>query len=215
MENYMNKKLIFALTLFAVLLAACGGQPAEPTLSAEEVQGTAVSSAFTMVAQTQAAIPTNTPLPPTETPSPTPLPTFTAVVLPSPTTDFALLPTATQAAANNSNSAPCSGILNLSEAGPQSNVRFENDTNKGTVSLSIYMYCPNDFGQCGSMSGNPYVLLPNATLTVSLPKGLYYAYAWITFKNGDVSSAEGNFINKIGDNHLFPVIVKDDFIVSK
>ena len=206
----MIKKLIPTLALLAVILTACGGQPAEPTLSAEQVQGTAISAAFTMVAQTQAAVPTNTPLPPTETPSPTPLPTFTP--LPSPTPDFALLPTATQAA--SSGGGTCDSILNLGEAGPQSNVRFENDSG-GTVGLSIYMYAPNLFGQCGSLTSNPYTIAKNATLTVSLPKGSYYAYAWITYSDGDTSGAEGYFINKVGDNHLFPVRITKEIIVSK
>lgn len=89
----MIKKIIPTLALLAVILSACGGQPAEPTLSPEQVQGTAISAALTMVAMTQAAIPTNTPLPPTEAPSPTPLPTYTP--FPSPILDFAFLPTAT------------------------------------------------------------------------------------------------------------------------
>ena len=94
----MIKKIIPVLAAMAILVAACApAQPAVPTLSPENVQGTAVAAAWTMVAMTQAAIPTATPLPPTETPSPTPLPTFTQEIFPTPTIDFALLPTATQA----------------------------------------------------------------------------------------------------------------------
>lgn len=206
----MTQKIIPALVLFAVLVSACGGQAAEPTLSPEQVQGTAISAALTMVAATQAAIPTNTPLPPTETPSPTPLPTFTA--LPSPTPDFALLPTATQAA-SSSGGGTCDSVLNIVEAGPQSNVRFENKTG-GTVGLSIMIYTPNKFGQCGSYPSNPLAIPANSSVTVSLPKGQYYAYAWITKKDGQ-RSAEGYFWVKEADNHLFPVIIKDDVIVSK
>lgn len=207
----MLKKLIPTLALVAVFLAACGGAPAEPTLSPEQVQGTAIAAAFTMVAQTQAAIPTATPLPPTETPSPTPLPTFTPP--PTPTLDFALLPTATQATTSNTGGL-CSGIINLGEAGPQSNIRLENTT-KGTAAVSLFMYTPNAFGQCGSFPSNPYVLQKNATLVVSVPKGQYYAYAWITYSDGDTSGAEGYFINKVGDNHLFPILIREDVIVSK
>ncbi|HEX5636443.1 MAG TPA: hypothetical protein VFY78_05105 [Gammaproteobacteria bacterium] len=208
----MIKKLIPTLALLAVLLTACGGQPAEPTLSPEQVQGTAISAAFTMVAQTQAAVPTNTPLPPTETPSPTPLPTFTA--LPSPTPDFALLPTATQAAASTGGGGTCDSIINLGEAGPQSNIRLENDSG-GTASVSLYMYTPNAFGQCGSFPSNPYVVPKNGTLVVSVPKGQYYAYAWINYSDGDTSQAEGYFINKVGDNHLFPIRITAEIIISK
>lgn len=204
----MIKKIIPTLALLAVIVTACGGQPAEPTLSPEEVQGTAISAAFTMVAQTQAAIPTNTPLPPTETPSPTPLPTFTA--LPSPTPDFALLPTATQAAAATGGEDNCLKPLNVAEAGPQSNVRFENMTS-GKVTLSLNLRT-NLFGQCGALV---YTIAKNQNLVVSLPKGEYFAYAWIELANGDTSNASGFFVNKVADNHLFPVRITNETIFSK
>ena len=66
------------------MLSACGPEP-EPTMSAADVQGTAVAAAWTMVAETQAAIPTATPIPPTETPLPTALPTNTIAPLELPT----------------------------------------------------------------------------------------------------------------------------------
>lgn len=204
----MIKKIIPILALLAVLVVACGGQPAEPTFSPEQVQGTAISAAFTMVAQTQAAIPTNTPLPPTETPSPTPLPTFTPLPLP---TQPLVLPTATTA---SSSGGTCNRLLNEGEAGPQSLVRFENKTD-GTVGLSLFMWTPNKFAQCGSHSSNPFPIAKNASITVSLPKGQYYAFAWITMSNGDQREAEGYFWVKEADNHLFPVFIKEDVIVDK
>jgi hypothetical protein len=56
--------IIFAIA--ALVITACGPAP-EPTMSPEDVQGTAMAGAMTMVAETQAAIPTATPIPPTET----------------------------------------------------------------------------------------------------------------------------------------------------
>ncbi|MBI3168705.1 MAG: hypothetical protein HYZ22_09520 [Chloroflexi bacterium] len=205
----MIKKIIPILALLAVLVAACGGQPAEPTLSPDQVQGTAISAAFTMVAATQAAVPTNTPVPPTETPSPTPLPTFTPLPLP---TQSVALPTATTASSGGGGQ--CDSLLNLAEAGPQSLVRFENNTG-GTVGLSLYMYTPNKFAQCGSHSSNPFPIAKNASITVSLPKGNYYAFAWISYADGDQRSAEGYFWNKEADSHLFSVVIKQDVIISK
>jgi hypothetical protein len=190
----MIKKIIPILVLLAVFVSACGGQQEAPALSPEQVQGTAISAALTMVAATQAAVPTNTPLPPTEVPSPTPLPTFTP--LPSPTPDFALLPTATQ--------------INRGEAGPTSNIRFENETG-GTVTLSLNLRT-NLHGQCGAET---YIIKKNEKLTVSMPKGEYWAYAWIEYPNGDTTNAVGTFINKVADNHLFPVKIKPEVIVSK
>ncbi len=210
----MFKKIIPFMVLIAVFITACAGQPAEPTLSAEEVQNTAIAGALTIVAQTQAAIPTATPLPPTETPSPTPLPTFT--LLPSPTADLTILPTATTAPSTSSGGGgACSSLLNLAEAGPQSNVRLVNETDKGTVGVSLYMGSPNAFAQCGSMPGNPYTLAPKGSLTISLPKGTYFAYAWITYPDGSQATSTGYFTNKVADDHLFRVIITDVNIVNK
>jgi hypothetical protein len=132
------------------------------------------------------------------------------VALPSPTLDFALLPTATQAATTGGVD-NCLHPLNVAEAGPQSNVRFENDSGGIKVTLSLNL-ATNLHGQCGTLV---YVLGKNEKLTVSLPKGEYFAYAWIEYKNGDTSTASGYFVNKVGDNHLFPVLIKADVIISK
>lgn len=204
----MIKKLIPTLVLLAVFVSACGGQPEAPALSPEQVQGTAISAALTMVAQTQAAVPTNTPLPPTDIPSPTPLPTFTQ--LPSPTPDFALLPTATQAAASSGGEDNCLHPINRGEAGPTSNVRFENETG-GNVSLSLNLRT-NLFGQCGAET---YVLKKNEKLTVSMPKGEYWAWAWIQHADGDETTAVGTFVNRVGDNHLFVVKIRETVILVK
>ena len=205
----MIKKIIPTLALLAVILTACGGQPAEPTLSPEQVQGTAISAALTMVAMTQAAIPTNTPLPPTEAPTFTPLPTFTP--FPSPTPDFALLPTATQAAASSGGGEDnCLHPINRGEAGPTSSIRFENETG-GNVTLSLNLRT-NLHGQCGAET---YIVKKNEKLTVAMPKGEYWAYAWIEYPNGDTSNAVGTFVNRVADNHLFDVIIKPEVIVWK
>ena len=64
--------------LLITLISACGPTPA-PTLSAADVQGTAVANAWVAITQTQAAIPTATQtlIPPLPTITFTPLPTFT------------------------------------------------------------------------------------------------------------------------------------------
>ncbi len=200
----MFKKIIPVLAVFAIFITACGPQ-GTPTMSPAEVEGTAVSSAWTVVAMTLQAIPTATPLPPTETPSPTPLPTFTA--LPLPTLDTTILPTATQQAAGSTGS--CDGLLNMAEAGPQSNVRIENETG-GTVTFSLWLDT-NAFGQCGFVPGiSP--LSVGEKRVMSIPKGVYTAWALIALPGGSSSIASGLVNNRVGDNHMFVVKVRKDVI---
>ncbi len=200
----MFRKIFPLMLALTILLAACGPQ-GTPTLAPAEVEGTAVSSAWTMVAMTQLAIPTATPLPPTETPSPTPLPTFTP--LPSPTTDLALVvpPTATQAAGGEGN---CLKPMDIGAAGPQSNVRFSNLTG-GTVNLSLNLLTENAHGECGYIG---VAIAKNEKVVVSLPKGDYWAYAWITYKDGKSGNASGTVSNRIGDNHQFTVNINKEVI---
>jgi len=203
----MLKKIIPVLAVLAIFITACGPQ-GTPTMSPAEVEGTAVSSAWTMVALTQLAIPTATPLPPTETPSPTPLPTFTP--LPLPTLETIILPTATQASAAGGGGA-CEGIMNVAEAGPRSNIRLENESG-GVATVSLYLGVPNAFGQCGFIPGiTP--LAKGEKRVVSIPKGEYYAYALIALSGGASSSASGYVNNRVGDDHQFGVKIRPDIIV--
>jgi hypothetical protein len=201
MSEKIIKRVLPLLLVLAVFLTACGPQ-ATPTLAPAEVEGTAVSSAWTMVAMTQAALPTATPIPPTETPSPTPLPTFTA--LPA-TLPPLVLPTATVATSGEDN---CLKPLNIGEAGPQSGVRFENQTG-GKVNLSLTLNT-NEFAQCGALN---YSMIKNEKLVLSLPKGVYFAYAWITYADGSTGNSSGMVNNRPGDNHQFRVVIKKEAII--
>ena len=146
----MTQKIIVFTLITALVLSACGAEQ-PPTLSAAEVGGTAQAAAFTMVAETQLANPTNTPLPPTETASPTPSPTDTPT--PSPTVD-PLLPTATFTLAPQS-SAPtqqdnCNKLLSAWE-GPTARFIIENETRpRGTIVLSMYVV--TELGECGYLA---------------------------------------------------------------
>jgi len=196
----MLKKVLPILLAISVLLSACGAEPAPPTMSPVDVQNTAVAAAFTMVAQTQAAIPTATPLPPTETPSPTPLPTFTPPPI-IPTLDQFILPTATTA---SSGANDCNRLLNIGEAGPTKNVRVEN-TMKSTVNLSLTLWKPNLFGQCGSIS---YVINKNEKRKIAIPSGDWYAYAWVL---DPPSNSEMSFyIGPSKSQDLLRLVIKKD-----
>lgn len=64
-----NKMILIVALLFTIILSACGGSDAQPTLSVEQIQTFAVMTYQAQLAQTAAAMPTSTPLP-SETPVP-------------------------------------------------------------------------------------------------------------------------------------------------
>jgi hypothetical protein len=200
----MFKKILPVFLLISVLLTACGAQ-GTPTMTSADVEGTAVSSAWTMVAMTQLAIPTATPVPPTDTPSPTPLPTETPLV--PPTLAQILQPTSTQAATGD-----CMAPVNMGEAGPTVPVRIENDSG-GTITSISFNLSTNAFGQCGALS---FAGIANSdTLTVRLPRGSWWVYAWINLKKGGSSTAQGSFALTIGMDDLVSLKVNKNSITLK
>jgi hypothetical protein len=201
----MLKKILPILLALTVILTACAPQ-GTPTMSPADVQGTAVSAAWTMVALTQIAMPTATPLPPTETPSPTSLPTFTPPPLLIPTLEPLILPTATSAPSDPNN---CLKPLNVGEAGPTNPMRIENQSGGVIQWLSLNL-ATNAFGQCGALSYNNIPI--NGKQVINLPKGTWYAYAGINFKDGTSSTPYGVFTIRIGDFDLLRIIVKKDTI---
>ncbi len=128
----------------ALIMSACGAE-AVPTISAVDVQNTAVAGAFTLVAETQAAIPTATPLPPTETATQTqtPLPTNTPLTLPP------LAATFTPVAASTAGGDPClTRVLSWSPKGRPAKIRLVNTT-RAEITVSIYLNETPDHFECG------------------------------------------------------------------
>jgi hypothetical protein len=163
--------LFLLITTMAMVIGACGNStPTEPPLGAEEIQATAVSAAFTIVAETQAAIPTNTPVPPTDTPLPTPLPTDTPV--PSPTLDpsvVAATNTTVAQATNSTGGDPCNQPLPGSVSGPETKIKLANLT-KGDLVASLYLN-KTAFGECGYRGYN--VAPKDSIIITDLPVGCY------------------------------------------
>jgi len=162
------------LAILALVLTACGPAP-EPTMSVAEVQGTAMAAAMTMVAETQAAIPTATPIPPTEAPTTTPFPTSTvaSLSLASPTQSVAgaVLPTNTPVPASGSND-PCNQPL-TSWGGESAKLILRNNTKpKGVVTASLFFTA--SFGECGYISAQ----FENST-TLTVPVGVFSAGAFV------------------------------------
>jgi hypothetical protein len=185
-------KSLSTLFLIALIASACAPQAA-PTMSAADVQTTAVAAAFTMVAQTQAAIPTATPLPPTEAPTSTPLPTNTPVALP--TLEVTATSPALSAPTSSSSGAatvdPCANrVLSGSPQGKSTTIRIANTT-KYEVTVSLYLNETASHGECGYRS---YVLKKNSDVTITdLVQGCYNLWAWSS--SSGVNAGGGGCIN--------------------
>jgi hypothetical protein len=163
------KKLITLMFASMFLFSACGPEP-EPTMSAADVQGTAVAAAWTMVAETQAALPTATPIPPTATASPTPLPTNTVVPLELPTQSLLSQPTATTESSGNE----CDKPLRSDPPGPHAPILIVNET-KAPLNVSLYLE-KTPFGECGYRG---YTVPKNGSIKIEFPQGVIYGFTWI------------------------------------
>jgi hypothetical protein len=161
------KKVLPLILGLTVLLAACGSK-ATPTIDAASVQASAVAMAFTMSAQTQAAMPTATmTVLPTETPTlPPPSPTFALPTFP------AIGVTATKA---TSGDGPCYHAIMPDPPGKKFTLRIVNE-NKAPVTGSICLYEDRGQGVTGII-GVSLGKLADTVLTV--PQGCYSAFFWI------------------------------------
>jgi hypothetical protein len=221
----MKRNLLIVSILFTLLVSACGSQ-ATPTENPADIQATAQAAAFTMVAQTQQAIPTPTQVPPTEIPSQTPLPSLTPIPLPTqangtqqpgtlpglptqpglPTAAGAvpsgLSPTFTpQSNAGSGNSQDICNQPLTSWQGPTAKFSIQNQTKpQGTIVLSMYVV--TEMNQCG------YLIITGDSF--SGPVGQYSAAAFITGKQN--MKAFGGFRITEGS---WAIVVRNDDIVAK
>jgi hypothetical protein len=169
MKRFSIISLLIMITLIA---SACRANvpPATPAATMD-LQGTIAAAAFTVVAETQAAIPTSTPLPPTATATNTFLPTPT--FLPPPSTQGTLPPppNGTSSAAD-----PCI-YKTMPEPlkGEPISMRINNSTKaKLSVSINLNQSAPN--AQCGYRS---YTLDAGQKLVLNnLVVGCYTLWAW-------------------------------------
>ena len=169
------KHILFLVILVAFLLSGCGAQ-ATPTIDPAQVQASAAAAASTMMAQTQAAIPPTAI--PTDTPqdTPTPLPSPTPILQPTLDTS-AGFPTVAPTTAPSSGNSSCVQALDVAQAGPTHRTLIRNESN-ATINLSLNLYKPNQFGQCGAISFGG--LSKGSTVMANLPAGYWSAYAWAT-----------------------------------
>jgi len=181
----------FTVVLIAMLISACGA-PAAPTLQANDVQNTAVAAAFTMVAETQAAIPTATPLPPTEPPTQTPLPTDTPLPLPTSATSAVISSPTTASVSSNSGSDPCATRVLSAPEGKETTIKIVNTTKLG-VTVSIYLNETASKGACGYRG---YTIAKNDSVVITdLVQGCYNLWAWSDNAKGKFNSSGYGCIN--------------------
>lgn len=165
----MKFKVLSTILTLALIASACASAPTTPAISGEDVQNTAIAAAFTVVAETQAAVPTNTLVPPTETASPTdtPVPSFTPdLALLTPT--FTEIPTFTaQPAASGDD--PCNKPLTSWNV-PTASFTIVNET-KPQGKVLLLMSVSTSHGECG--------WLPIYSDSFSGPVGSYSAGAFV------------------------------------
>ena len=167
-------KRILSTCAGALLFLSAACAPAAPTADPAQIQASAVAAASTMIAMTQAAIPTATEVPPTPPPSPTLLPPPTLEI---PTLAFSV-PTA---APTQSTGDDCNHLLDLSAVSNRRAKLLINNNTKGPATLTMGWSKKDPFGQCGYMSWSN--IGRNSSITVSIPQTgqgpCYWAYAWI------------------------------------
>ena len=205
----MNRNIMLAGVVFMLLISSCAPQ-GTPTADPVDIQHTAEAAALTMVAETQASVPTATLAPPTETASPTAPPSSTPLPLPTSgtqVTSIAGAPTFTQQAPQaQPTSSSGGGQDNCNQPltawqGPTANFSISNQTKPaGTIVLSMYVV--TDLGQCG------YLIITSNGF--SGPIGNYSAGAFITGKQnfkafGSFRITEGNWA----------IVVKNDSIEAR
>ena len=196
----MNKKVIMIGLAVALLLSACGaGEPPVPTIDPNSIVSTAQAAAFTMIAQTQAAIPTATF---TETPLPTPLPTDTPI--PSPTVDPATLASPTATSGTIGSDDPCWHPLPGDAPGNPTVLRIKNKTN-GPITITVYLYQKTAFGECGY---RVYDIAKGESVTLN--DALQGNYALTAFVNNRKNISYGTAM--VYDTHLVDFEVYVDYI---
>jgi hypothetical protein len=197
------RKIILIFAALGLLLSAC--TPAEetpPPLTGEDIQATAISMAWTMAAQTMAAIPTATytPVPPTATFTPV----FTATPIFSPTPLFTATPLATATTDKDRCDQVLSGI-----AAATTKLRIVNQT-KNSVSVSLYLAPNNAENQCGYIPvyGTPLAKNADTSVQVPYPGGYtYYVYAWAS---GDTNFSLSGGPYTINNPDKWEVYIRDN-----
>ena len=193
MKSMKTKTILIIPTVLMLLLSACGAK-AVPTIDPAQVQASAVAAADTIVAMTQGAAPTQTPVPPTVASTDTP-------AQPSPTippiSTVPLLITPTLAAVSTSSSGDCT-FLKASKGEHMAHMLANNKTNE-LIGITFYLK-KNAFGDCGYWSSQ---INPNSSLAITnLPVGCYYVGTWTLSGKPDFQNLGYPFCDSIPDKFV-------------
>jgi hypothetical protein len=164
--------ILTRLMLLALMISACGAEVATPTPAdpAVDIQGTMAAAAFTIVAETQAALPTSTPVPPTPTVTDTPPPTNTPLALPS--SEVTLTPAP---GGNTGGDDPCVNRPLPASVQGEVRMRITNST-QADLSVLVYLLQAGPQTECGYRS---YTLAAGEPLVLNnLVEGCYTLWAW-------------------------------------
>ena len=167
--------ILTLLLMITLIISACGagGTQAAPTVNAVDIQNTVIAAALTVVAETQAAIPTSTPPPPTATFTDTPAATSTLPPLPTLDGTFTSVPSSNSG--GNADDPCINKVLPALLEGIPVRMRVDNST-KDTVSVSVYLQQATPQSECGYRS---YTLEPGQFLVINnLIEGCYTLWAW-------------------------------------
>jgi len=178
MKRFSILTQVLVLTL---IISACGAAPqVTPTVNLTDRQSTAIAAAVTNLAETQAAIPTTTPPPPTAILTNTPAPTVALPAIPTsgPTLtplpgEISFTPTPDQ---NSGAGDPCiNTVLPASLPGLTIKIRIDNPT-KATIMVSVNLQQSGPQSPCGYRG---YNLTAGQSLVISdLVEGCYTLWAW-------------------------------------
>lgn len=162
--------ILTQILITTLIISACGAKEI-PTANPVDLQSTMLAAASTLVAETQAAIPTVTPPPPTATLTNTPAFTSTLPPLPTLGATFTSIPGGNSGAGD-----PCiNQVLPASLTGETIKIRVDNPT-KATINLTVYLQSGNPQGVCGYRG---YTLTSGQSLVINnLVEGCYSLWAW-------------------------------------
>jgi len=197
MKSIQLKPILFIAIVLSFILSACGAK-AVPTVDPAQVQASAVAAANTMVAETQAAMPTDTPIPPTAAATDTPQPTPTIPPLPSP----AVLSSPTTAPASSNSGGDCA-YLSVSKGEKLAKIVVINKTGE-LIGATFYLK-KTAFGDCGYWSTQ---INPNSSITLTnLPQGCYYFGTWTLSGKPDFQNLGYPFCDTIPDKFTITATV--------